>query len=143
MTPAPRPRQASPEPSHDRRDTLPYRPMITAGEVEGEIMRLSQAMDTGLEDLEQRAKEAAGAEHAYKVAFAKARLVARDEPGHGPKERTTDAEADDKATVRCDDELRKRLITDALHGVTQESLRTMRSQIDALRTIAANIRAQS
>lgn len=117
--------------------------VLTAGHVEAEIVRLSAAMDAALEELATYAVDAAQAEHAYKVQFAKEMLKAKNQPGSGPRGQTTDSVAEAKAIIHSDTELRERLVAEAFHGVTQEKLRTMRSQIDALRTISANIRAMT
>lgn len=116
---------------------------VSMARVEAEIVRLSDAMEDALDDLARRAQTAADAEHAYKVKYAKERLAAVSNGGHGPGGRCTADEAEDRATVRCDAELRARLVSDAYQGVAQERLRTMRSQVEALRTLAANVRSLS
>lgn len=119
------------------------RGVLTAAEVERNIMLISTSMENLTNDLVSLANDAAEKEHAYRVAYAKARLVARDGEGHGPKGRTTNEEADDIATVECDALLRARLIAEAIHQAARDTLSTRRAQLDALRTIAANVRAQT
>lgn len=117
--------------------------ILTAADVERAIARISAEMEDATHDLADLAENMAEAEVSYEVAFAKARIVARDQEGHGPKGRTTNDEADDRAIVQCEALLRDHLIKKAIHGACVEKLRTARSQLDALRTIAANIRAQT
>lgn len=117
--------------------------ILTAVEVEQAITRISNAMERDTLQLARLAEAASKAEVAYKVKFAQERIKARMQPGSGPKGRTTNDEADDMATVACADELAARLAAEAVHGSAVERMRTYRSQLDALRTLAANIRAQT
>lgn len=116
---------------------------LTQSEVEGEIARLSDAMEDAMDELARRAQGAADAEADYKVAYAKELLKAGTLEGSGPRGRTTVDEREALALGKVEDLFRARLISEAHHNVAQERLRTQRSQIDALRTIAANIRAQT
>lgn len=118
-------------------------PPLTQVGVEREIMRLSDAMETATEELAKHADEAAIAEVDYKVGFAKAILKAGLQQGSGRNGKMTEGDKDATATVECEDLLRARIISEAKHEVDQEKLRTMRSRIDALRTVSANIRAQT
>jgi hypothetical protein len=117
--------------------------VLTAGYVESEIMRLSSSIDTMLDELRGHAQAMADADHAYQVAYAKARHKARQHEGNGPKGRVTNDEAEDAAIRECDDLLRDTLVADVMYEVDKEVLRSLREQIGALRTIAANIRAMS
>lgn len=116
---------------------------LTQAEVEGEISRLSSAMEDALDQLARNAIDAAEAEAEYKIKYAQKLLQAGGLEGSGRGGRTTVDEREAIALGQCEPEFRARLIKEAHHGVSQEKLRTMRSQIDALRTIAANIRAQT
>lgn len=119
--------------------------ILTAGEVEQRIARASDAMDDLTDDFDQQAIDKAVAEATYKVKFAKERIKHRARPGggSGPGGRVTNDEADDHATVACEVELMNRLVTEEVLNATDQSLRSLRSQLDALRTLAANIRAQT
>lgn len=117
--------------------------LLTAADIERRITLLSDQMEELTYDLAKRAEVAALAEATYKVAFAKARLRARMQPGTGPRERTTNDEADDRAIRDCEEELTEHLITEALYNSARDALFSKRSQMDALRTIAANIRAST
>lgn len=138
-TPAPRPRPQRPEGvavGH-------HGEILTATMIEQAIMRLSAEMETLTHDLARRAEASADAEAKYKVKFAQQRLIARDGVGRGPGGRVSNDEADDIAIRACADELRGYLIAGALHGSLRDALFAKRAQMEALRTIAANIRAQT
>jgi hypothetical protein len=115
--------------------------IVTAHAVEQRIAWLSRVIEDMAKEIELKAQAAAEAEAAYKVRFAQQRLVARDQEGHGPGGRTSNDEADDRATRDCAKELRAYLIADALYESAKQALKSRTSQMDALRTIAANIRA--
>jgi len=83
-----------------------------------------------------RARAAAEAEHAYKVAYAKALLVAKAED---PKRSVVVCEA--VATLECDELLRSRLFADAVLDAAKEAGRNARAEGDNLRSINANHRA--
>lgn len=100
-------------------------------EVESEIMRLSRLAEEVTQKLSQRARAAAEADATYKVAHAKALLLA-----DGPQY-VRDAEA----TVKTESEYRERRATEALLLAAQEAGRNYRAQLDALRSINANLRA--
>lgn len=118
--------------------------VITAAAVEQRILKLSDELEQMTYDLLRHANTAAEAEVAYKTKFAKTRLRARDSlDGHGPGGRVTNDEADDFTVGACENEYRAYLISQAIHGATRDATFTKRSQIDALRTIAANVRAQT
>jgi hypothetical protein len=118
-------------------------PLTQAG-VEREIMRLSNAMEEATEELAKYADEAAVAEADYKVGYAKAVLKAgMRTDGTGRGGRLTEGDKEATAIVEVEQELRRRCVKDAHHQVAQEKLRTMRARIDALRTVSANIRAQT
>lgn len=118
--------------------------VITAAMVESRITQLSDDLEALVERLALHAATNAEAEVAYKVKYAKARLVARDAPGgHGPGGRTTNDEADDRALVECESELRAHLIAEAVYASTRDAMFSRGRQLEALRTIAANIRSMT
>lgn len=121
-----------------------YRPPLTQAGVEERIVDISDAMETAVEDLADKSDEAAEAEVAYKVKYAQSvlRAGARTD-GTGRGGRLTEGDKEATAITECEDELRARLITEAHKEVAQEKMRTMRARLDALRTVSANIRAQT
>lgn len=117
--------------------------LYTQAQCERAIHRITLAMEELVSDLVPAANAKAKAEHAYKRKYAKVHLKAKAAPGNGPGGRTTDAEAEDVAITDCDDELLARLTTAALWDAIEEKSRLMRAALDALRTVAANIRSQT
>lgn len=100
-------------------------------QIETEIMRLAGLAESVTQELAKRARAAADADVAYKVAHAKALLAAE-----GPQY-VRDAEA----TVRTEDVYRERKISDARLLAAQEAGRNYRAGLDGLRSINANHRA--
>jgi hypothetical protein len=99
-------------------------------DIESEILRLSARAEDITQALAKRAREAAEADVTYKVAHAKALLLAE-----GPQY-VRDAEATSLTEV----EYRERRGTEALLLSAQEAGRNVRAQLDALRSINANHR---
>lgn len=104
---------------------------ISQVHIESEIVRLSDLAEQVTQKLAQRARSAAEADVAYKVAHAKALLQAEG------AQYVRDAEA----TVQCERELGEKKSTEALLLAAQEAGRNYRAQLDALRSINANHRA--
>lgn len=125
------------------RTRTPGQRVLTAVEIESEIMRLSGALDDDLSLLADQALDNAHKEHAYKVARAIRNLEAGTMPGNGRDGRTTVDERDAIVVRDTQDVWLESLVAEALWETTKERLHTMRDQIKALQTIAANIRAQS
>jgi len=86
--------------------------------------------------IRESAQAKAESETAFKVAFAKARLLAR--AGEG---RVTEAFADDTAVVETEAERLKFLTADGVLMAQREELRICQSRIDALRTLMASVRS--
>ena len=104
---------------------------IAQVDIEAEILRLSALAEKVTQTLSKRARAAAEADVAYKVAHAKALLLAE-----GPQY-VRDAEA----TVKTERELTEKRSTEALLLAAQEAGRNYRAQLDSLRSINANHRA--
>ena len=100
-------------------------------DIEAEILRLSARAEHITQEIAKRARAAAEADVTYKVAHAKALLLAE-----GPQY-IRDAEATGQTAV----EYRERRGTEALLLSAQEAGRNVRAQLDALRSINANHRA--
>lgn len=116
---------------------------LSPSQIDAEILRLSDAMEKRTDLLATHAEEAADAEVEYRQAQAKANLRAAVMSGSGKDGRTTVDERKSIVDSRCEAEMRRYKIAENLYDVDKEILRTMRSQIDALRTVAANIRVQT
>lgn len=104
---------------------------IAQADLEAEILRLSSLAEKVTHELAKRARASADADAAYKVAHAKALLLA-----DGPQY-VRDAEA----TVSTEAELIEKRGAEALLLAAQEAGRNYRAQLDALRSINANLRA--
>lgn len=100
-------------------------------EIENEIMRLSGLAEDVTHKLAERAREAAAADVAYKIAHAQALLRAE-----GPQ-----YVRDATATVDTADQYQARRIAEARLLAAQEAGRNYRAQLDSLRSINANHRA--
>jgi hypothetical protein len=99
--------------------------------VEELIFKLMKRSSWVTKEVRRCAEAAAEAETAYRVAYAKAFLRA-----DGPV-----AEREAKATEACETELSDRKMADALLLSAQEAGRNVREQLQAARTLCANLRA--
>lgn len=104
--------------------------MLTQAAVERELERLIAAADTVAHDIADRAEEAARAEHAYKMGYAKALL--RCEGSVAVREA--------QALLQVEQAHLERKIADAKLLAAQETARTIRAQLDALRSVNATVR---
>lgn len=104
-------------------------PLVQA-DVEAEILRLSRMAEEVTQKLAQRARVAAEADVVWKLCHDKALLLAE-----GPQY-VRDAEA----TVKCEREYTEKRTSEALLLSAQEAGRNYRAQLDALRSINANLR---
>lgn len=100
--------------------------------VEREILRISGLLDHQVGEVAKRARAAAEAEVAYKLAFARHSLIVDGK---------TVGEREAAALLECEAELAAHKGADAVLLAAQEAGRSLRAQIDALRTLAANQRA--
>jgi hypothetical protein len=114
--------------------------ILTPVDIERRITALDDALETLTYDLEAKATASARAEAAYKIAYAKERMGRRVREGTGPGGRCTNDEADDYATSKCEDLLTTHLIAEAVHGAAKDALKAKVTQMDGLRTLAANVR---
>jgi YesN/AraC family two-component response regulator len=105
---------------------------ISQVEIEEEIIRLSDLLEEETENFEKLALDNAVKESSYKSAWAKEYLGAKG----SIKER--EAWAD----YKLEDEAMQYKISEALVKSKREKLHSLRTSIDALRTLAANVRAQ-
>lgn len=106
--------------------------VLSPAEVDGEIMRISGRLDFQVGEIAKRSRHAAEAEVAYKLAHAKA-LLAQDEG-------TVD-QRNARALLECAKEYAEHKGADAVLLAAQEAGRSLRAQIDALRTLSASQRA--
>ena len=105
---------------------------ISSVDIEQEIIRISQRLDYQVGEIARRARHAAEAEIAHKLAYARQILEV---------EGSTVAERDARALIACATTYAEHKGADAVLLAAQEAGRSLRSQIDALRTLAASQRA--
>lgn len=99
--------------------------------VESEIVRLSGLCERVTHELSKRARESAEADSEYKRSHAQAFLMAQGK---------TVGDREAQAALECDEEYTRRKIAEALLLAAQEAGRNYRAQLDALRSINANLR---
>lgn len=105
--------------------------MLSQEQVESEITRLSGLAEKVTTEMARRAVDAAEADADYKCSFAKALLQTEG----------TVAERDAQATVATQKEYRDYRIADARFKAASEAGRNFRAQLDAMRSINANLRS--
>lgn len=104
---------------------------LSQAEVEAEIIRLSDLCERATQEVRRRGEAAATARTNFKVEFAKARLKAKG---------ATVSEREDEAVIYTEQLLREHDHTTALFESAKEAGRNYRAQLDALRSINANLR---
>jgi hypothetical protein len=102
-------------------------------EVEREIMRLSKTLTEITADVAHAATEQARTEVDYKLTHTKAWLMQRNEGGTVPEK---EARALHQAAKQFED----MMMAQAVYRACQESGRNVRAQLDALRSVNANVR---
>jgi hypothetical protein len=108
--------------------------MLTPGQTENELQRLSNKLEAKTDHLASLLSEAAEAEVTYKIAYAKALLTS---------EGKTVAEREAKALISVEDLLMKRKTTEAIASACLESVRSIRDQLAAMQSLNANVRNQA
>lgn len=116
----------------------PPRQALVAGrstqvDVEAEILRLSARLEEATDEYARLITLAAEAEVNHKKEWAKATLRATG---------GTVAEREAEAVLATVDDLMQRKMSEALAGAQKELAHSLRTQLSALQTLAANIRAQ-
>jgi len=101
-------------------------------EISAEILRISNRLDYQVGEIAKRARAAAEADVAWKLAHAQAVLEV---------EGKTVAERDARALLMCAEQYALHRGADATLLAAQEAGRSLRSQIEALRTLSAAQRA--
>lgn len=106
------------------------KPPLAQVEIEHEIIRLSELLETVTDDLADCAVVAAKADADYKAAYASKFLVAEGPIG----------QREQQAMSECEDLYLAKKIGEARLDATREKGRNIRAQLDSLRTLAANLR---
>ena len=105
---------------------------ISQVEIEEEILRLTSMLEDETENFEVLAQDAANKEATYKSAWAKEYLSAKGSI------REREAWSD----YKLESEIFAWKVSEALVKAKREKLSSLRTSIDALRTLAANVRQQ-
>lgn len=105
-------------------------------DIEGEILRLSELIENRSEDYQDAIRNANNSEAAFKLAFARAFVTYRM-----GEEKLSEKTAEAKATLDSESELLTMKAAAAESRFLEEKLRDLRSQLDAVRTLSANVRA--
>jgi hypothetical protein len=118
--------------------------ILTRVEVEMRICRLTDALEERTEDYQRLAQAAAEAEAKYRAHHAMCTLaiINGSHDQNGRSKMTVDERAA-RADAAANDEYRTFLIATAARNSCRESLLSLRANLDALRTLAASIRALS
>jgi hypothetical protein len=103
---------------------------ITQAEIEAEILRLSGMAEKVTHELRKRGEAAAEAEALYRREYAQAYLASEGTVG----------ERDAQATLAVQDVYLERKRAEAILDAAKEAGRNYRAQLDALRSINANLR---
>lgn len=113
--------------------------LVHQGDIEAEILRISDLLERATGDLATAAEEAAEAEADYRVAYAKAFRFAKGTEDVKLTEKIREA----IATIACDELLHRHKLGVARQLSLQEKCRQLRAQLDAVRTLSANVRGQT
>lgn len=106
---------------------------LSMHQVEAEILRLSRLLTRVTEDVAHKAEIAAETDTAYDLAYARAMVEMS-----GRRDSVTELKAE--ALVACAEEYEQARLAQAVYEGAREQGRNLRTQLEALRTIAANIR---
>lgn len=105
-------------------------------DIEGEIIRLVGILEETTDEFASVSVRAAKSEAEYRVRYAKS--FARHRLG-GDSEKTAEA----NAVIECEHELLERRSLESQQRGLEEKCRSLRSSLDAVRTLSANVRAQT
>lgn len=113
--------------------------LLTQGEVEEQIMDLSHRLEHETYEYAELSDIAAVAEADYKILSARAMIQFAADPAI----KVTSAVREAKVDRHCAEQLRAWKLAEARRQSKRESLLSLRSRLDAMRTLSANIRSQT
>ena len=119
------------------------RPVLTQAEIEHAIMDTSDSLEQLVEEYAEIAEASGVAEADFKKRQAQMTLaVIEHQPKNadGSERKMLAAERDARIELACNDERKRAAIAAARREVSREAMSTHRTRIDALRTLAANVR---
>jgi len=108
--------------------------LLTQGQIESEIIRLSSDLEDTTHAFGAQAEMAAMADARWKREEAKLMLVST---------RTSEGARRADALVRSGDAYTNYRVAEAISGALQEKCRSLRAQLGALQTLSANVRSQT
>jgi hypothetical protein len=106
-------------------------------DIENEIIRLEELLEDTTDEFAKMCQEAAAAESTYRVRYAKA--FVRYRLG---VEKSSEKTAEAQAVAECEQELLLRRSLESQQRGLEEKCRSLRSSLDAVRTLSANVRSQ-
>lgn len=106
-------------------------------DIENEIIRLEGILEDTTDEFAIVCIEASNAEATYRVAYAKAFVR------HRIEDKSSEKTAEAQSTVDCEDLLVARRGAEGQQRGLEEKCRSLRSSLDAVRTLSANVRAQT
>jgi hypothetical protein len=105
--------------------------VLTPAATEEELRRLAHKLEAKTDDLAPLLQDAAEADVAYRLAYARALLCA---------EGKTVGEREAEATILTEKYLTERKVTEAIADACRESVRSLRDQLSAVQSVNANLR---
>jgi len=111
---------------------------LTQGQIEDAILRLVEALEDGTHDYRDICQATADAEADYKLAYHQ-EIVRLADLGTRSNVETRKA----RATLNARDLYRAHLTTTGAKEAVKDAQATKRAALDAMRTLAANVRAQT
>jgi hypothetical protein len=112
--------------------------LLTQGEVEEQILRLSDELEAETDRYARLADKAATAEADYKLQAARLMVGFVASPS-----KMTALEKQARVDAQCDGSYRVWKINEAQRQASKEALLSLRTRLDSLRTLSANIRNQT
>lgn len=117
---------------------MPDGQVLTQAEIEKYITDISDDLDSATHAYGDALNASAEAEGNYRVEYAKA--MTRLKFG---ERKMSDEAAKQQATIECEELLHERLSKGAVERYLEERCRSLRARLDAVRTLSANVRAQT
>lgn len=117
--------------------------VLNQGEIEQGIIEICDRLDELVNDYAVQCENAANAESTYRVRFYRALLAHKDQSRVETGRAMSDKEAEARATVAAENELRTYKIAAALVDSSKQAQLSQRARLDALRTLSANVRAST
>ena len=112
--------------------------LLTQGEVESHILAISETLEEETYRYAELAEAAAIAEADYKYAAARKNVDLSQSTG-----KMTVGERQSHVDIQCAAEFRGWKLSEAVRQSSKEALLSLRSRLDALRTLSANIRSMT